>query len=49
MSYTSLVVLDNLINVSFFIDIVICFLSPYYDKEHNLVDEHRVRILELNL
>jgi hypothetical protein len=44
LSYTGLLVLDSLINVSFFIDLVICFLSPYYNEEYNLVDEPRVRM-----
>lgn len=41
--YFSLTVVDNLVNVCFFIDLLFSFLSPFYDEEYNLIDDYRVR------
>lgn len=34
--------IDSAINVCFFTDIVINFITAYYDSDYNLIDEHRV-------
>lgn len=45
--YQSLVILDAIVNVCFFIDLLISFLSPYYDEEFNLIDEYRVSVFPI--
>lgn len=32
------------LNLCFFIDIIINFISAYYDGDYNLIDDHRVSL-----
>lgn len=43
--YYSLYVIDYMVNVCFFIDLIFSFLSPYYDDEYNLIDDYRVTFI----
>jgi len=40
-------ILDNFMNLLFFSDIFIIFFSAYTDEDFNLVDDYRVRILQI--
>lgn len=38
----ALISVDTLLNLCFFVDILINFVSAYYDPDFNLIDDHRV-------
>jgi hypothetical protein len=36
-------IIDSSLNICFFLDIFINFLSAYYDSDYNMIDSHKVR------